>query len=118
MTEGSVRPPTQAVTVDEVAPGVHRIPLPLPGDALHSVNVYAIVHDERVTLVDVGWSYGPAFEVLEASLAAIAVDPGDIERVLVTHMHRDHYTLGMRLRERYGTRVLLGRGNSRRSRRF
>ena len=25
----------------EVAPGVHRIPLPLPGDALKAVNVYA-----------------------------------------------------------------------------
>ena len=26
----------------EVAPGVHRIPLPLPNDGLRAVNVYAV----------------------------------------------------------------------------
>src|SRR5580700_6317227 len=30
----------------EVAPGVHRIPLPLPSDALRAVNVYAIEDED------------------------------------------------------------------------
>src|ERR1700694_3466319 len=37
-----------------VAPGVHRIPLPLPGDSLRAVNVYAIEDDKRIVLVDSG----------------------------------------------------------------
>lgn len=106
----SVSSASAEAPVEEIAPGVHRIALPLPDDGLHAVNVYALEHDGRVTLVDAGWSYGPAFEMLENALESISLDPGCIDRVLVTHMHRDHYTLGMRLRRRYGTRVLLGRG--------
>ena len=42
------------------APGVHRIPLPLPTDGLRAVNVYAIETDEGLTLVDGGWAIGRA----------------------------------------------------------
>jgi glyoxylase-like metal-dependent hydrolase (beta-lactamase superfamily II) len=98
------------VLVDEVAPQIHRIPLPLPGDALHSVNVYAIVQDGDVTLIDAGWSHGPGLSVLEDALEKLGVGAEAVGRVLVTHMHRDHYTLGMALRGRYGTQILLGRG--------
>ena len=30
---------------ETVAPGVHRIPLPLPNDGLHAVNVYVLEQD-------------------------------------------------------------------------
>jgi len=96
--------------VETVAPGVHRIPLPLPGDGLTAVNVYALVHDGRVTLVDSGWSFGPGLDVLTDSLARLDIDLGQLDRVLVTHFHRDHLTLAFRLRELFGTRVLLGEG--------
>jgi glyoxylase-like metal-dependent hydrolase (beta-lactamase superfamily II) len=89
---------------------VYRIPLPLPEDGLTAVNVYALPHDGRVTLVDSGWSFGPGLDVLAAGLAALDLELGDIDRVLVTHMHRDHYTLGIRLRRLFGTKVLLGIG--------
>ena len=39
-----------------VAPGVHRIPLPLPMDGLKAVNVYALETDDGLTLVDAGWA--------------------------------------------------------------
>ena len=35
-----------------VAPGVHRIPLPLPNDGLRAVNVYAIESGDDLVLVD------------------------------------------------------------------
>lgn len=96
--------------VEQAAPGVHRIPLPLPGDALRAVNVYALVHDGRVTLIDSGWSFGPGLEVLETAMAELGCDLASIDRVLVTHLHRDHYTLAVRLRSLFGTRVLVGAG--------
>ncbi|ODT96270.1 MAG: MBL fold metallo-hydrolase [Pseudonocardia sp. SCN 72-86] len=34
----------------------------------------------------------------------------DVRRYLVTHSHRDHYTMGIELRRRFGSRVLLGAG--------
>ena len=82
----------------EVADGVHRIPLPLPGDGLKAVNVYAIEQPDGVVLVDSGWALGGAQEQLEQGLAAIDRDLGQVTRVLVTHVHRDHYELGLPLR--------------------
>ncbi|MEQ3553963.1 MBL fold metallo-hydrolase [Pseudonocardia nematodicida] len=92
------------------APGVHRIPLPLPSDGLRAVNVYAIADRDGWTLIDSGWAIEEARELLEKALAALGSGFGDVRRFLVTHAHRDHYTLASILRREYGTRVLLGAG--------
>ena len=36
---------------EQVAPGVHRVPLPLPMDGLRAVNVYAIRHGDEITVI-------------------------------------------------------------------
>lgn len=92
------------------APGVHRIPLPLPGDGLKAVNVYAIDQPDGIVLVDAGWALGDARADLESGLAALGHDLGSIRRILVTHVHRDHYELGMHLRRLFGARLALGIG--------
>src|SRR5689334_1645589 len=94
----------------EVAPGVHRIPLPLPTDGLRAVNVYAIESADGLVLVDSGWALDVAERQLEAALATIGHDFADIQRFLVTHVHRDHYTLGVSLRRIYGSKIALGIG--------
>ena len=94
----------------EVAPGIHRIPLPLPGDGLKAVNVYAIEQPDGVVLIDSGWAIGRAREQLEEGLAALDRDLGMVTRVLVTHVHRDHYELGMTLQRLFGARLALGIG--------
>lgn len=94
----------------EVAPGVHRIPLPLPNDGLRAVNVYAITDGDALTLIDGGWALDEAREQLNAGLRQIGAGLGDIRRFLVTHAHRDHYTQAVALRREYGSRVLLGEG--------
>src|SRR6476661_8757792 len=76
----------------EVAPGVHRIPLPLPGDALKAVNVYAIADGDGLVLVDGGWAMAESAALLERSLGEIGFRLADIREFLVTHVHRDHYT--------------------------
>lgn len=96
--------------VDEVAPGVVRIPLPLPGDGLRAVNVYILLGQGAVVAIDSGWSIPVARELLVRQLAVLELSPADIRRFLVTHIHRDHYTLGIALRREFGTRVELGAG--------
>ena len=93
-----------------VAEGVHRIPLPLPGDGLRAVNVYAIEDGSALTLVDSGWALAEARQRLETALAGIGHELGDVRRFLVTHVHRDHYTLAITVRRLFGSRVLLGAG--------
>jgi len=92
----------------EVAPGVHRIPLPLPFDGLKAVNAYAIETDDGLVMIDSGWSIDGSKERLERSLAGIGAGIGDVRRFLVTHVHRDHYTQAIALREVFGMKVALG----------
>lgn len=91
-----------------VAPGVHRIPLPLPEDGLRAVNVYALETPDGLTLVDGGWALDASREVLDRSLATIDRTVADIRSFLVTHVHRDHYTQAVALRAETGARVSLG----------
>ncbi|MET7395734.1 MBL fold metallo-hydrolase [Dactylosporangium sp. NPDC005572] len=93
-----------------IAPGIHRLPLPLRDDGLKGVNVYAIEDGDGVALIDGGWAIPEAFDVLAASLNSIGYRPADITRTFVTHAHIDHYTLAVWLRTEYGTPVAVGRG--------
>lgn len=93
----------------EVAPGVHRIPVPLPQDGLRAINVYAIVEDDGLVLVDTGWRHPDTVAALRAGLATLGSDGSDIKRVLATHCHYDHYGLTAYIRENSGAEILLGR---------
>jgi glyoxylase-like metal-dependent hydrolase (beta-lactamase superfamily II) len=91
-----------------VAPGVYRIPLPLPSDALRAVNVYAIDAAGGLVLIDSGWALANAQEQLERSLAKMGGGLPDVRKFLVTHLHRDHYTQAIEVRRLFGTPVALG----------
>ncbi len=94
-----------------VAPGVHRIPLPLPMDGLRAVNVYVIETGSGLTLVDGGWAIEEARSLLERCLADLGYAVSDITRFLVTHVHRDHYTQAVAIRREFGSHVSLGLGD-------
>ena len=91
-----------------MAPGVYRIPLPLPFDGLRAVNAYAIEASDGLVMIDSGWMLDATKEQLERSLGKIGAGFGDIRRFLVTHIHRDHYTQAIGLRRIFGMKVALG----------
>lgn len=91
-----------------VAPGVHRIPLPLPGDGLRAVNVYAIDDDGAIVLVDAGSGGTQSRATLEHGLATIGATLADVTQVLATHGHYDHYGLTRDVREASGALIALG----------
>lgn len=94
----------------EVHPGVYRIPLPLPNDGLRAVNVYALKEPDGLILIDSGWAFPGSAEHLLRALGSIGHDLSDIRRILVTHVHRDHYTQAVELRRLVGSKVGLGAG--------
>jgi glyoxylase-like metal-dependent hydrolase (beta-lactamase superfamily II) len=94
----------------EVAPGVHRVPLPLPNDGLRAVNVYVIVTDAGLVCVDAGWSIPESKALFVEALGSLGFALNDVTRFLVTHVHRDHYTQAVDVRRDVGSRVALGRG--------
>ena len=91
-----------------VADGIHRIPLPLPMDGLRAINVYVVETDTGLTLIDGGWAIQVARDLLERCLRDLGHGFGDIDRFLVTHVHRDHYTMATVLGHEYGAEVALG----------
>jgi glyoxylase-like metal-dependent hydrolase (beta-lactamase superfamily II) len=96
--------------VEDLGGGVHRIPLPLPMAGLKAVNVYALIDDQGVDLIDAGMGLANARERLTAGLKELGCELGDIRNFFITHVHRDHYTLAVDLRRsRYGS-ISLGVG--------
>ncbi|MGB8651842.1 MAG: MBL fold metallo-hydrolase [Mycobacteriales bacterium] len=94
----------------EVAPGVHRVPLPLPNDGLRAVNVYVLSTGAEVVCVDAGWAIPESRTLLVQALASLGFGLSDVSRFLVTHVHRDHYTQAVDVRREVGSRVGLGLG--------
>lgn len=93
-----------------VADGIWRIPLPLPMDGLKAINVYVIETEQGLTLVDGGWAIPQARELLERCLRDIGHTFTDLRRFLVTHIHRDHFTMATVLGHEFGADVSLGIG--------
>jgi glyoxylase-like metal-dependent hydrolase (beta-lactamase superfamily II) len=77
------------------------IPTPFP---VGPVNVY-LLEDEPLTLVDTGPSWPQALAELENALAAYGRRIEDLELVLLTHQHFDHFGLAGTVRERSGAEV-------------
>ncbi len=94
--------------VEDLGGGVHRIPLPLPGDALTAVNVYAITGEHGVDLIDAGMALVQARERLTAALGQLGYGLGDIRNFFITHIHQDHYTLAVELRTTLRGLIVLG----------
>jgi len=82
---------------------VHRIPMPVPWP-VGPVSAY-LVEAEPLTLVDAGINTPEGEAAFVSGLAAAGVAPRDIEQVIVTHAHPDHYGLVYMLQEAGDPRV-------------
>ncbi len=88
--------------VEKVRPGLWSIPVPIPDNPLRYVLVYLLELANGVALVDAGWNTEDAWQALNDGLAAAGGDISDVQAVLVTHIHPDHYGLAGRVREASG----------------
>jgi glyoxylase-like metal-dependent hydrolase (beta-lactamase superfamily II) len=93
----------------EIEPGVYQLQLPLPNSHLGYVNAYLAQGDKDngYLLVDTGWNTEEAFDSMKKQLAEIGTNFKDISRILVTHVHPDHYGLAGRLKQLSHAQVYL-----------
>ncbi len=75
----------------KVSKRIYQIPTPTPF-YVGPINAY-VIKDEPVTLVDSGVKTDEAEDALRSGLAEIGLTFGDIERIVITHAHLDHYGL-------------------------
>lgn len=83
---------------------VERIPIPTPF-GIGRVNCYAFTGD-GLALLDPGPRTDEAYAELAARLDDLGYAVADVERVLVTHSHLDHYGLANRVATESGADVL------------
>lgn len=96
--------------VEKIASNTYRIPLPLPEEGLAAVNTYALVDEQGVVLIDAGADTDASRAALQSGLNSFGCTLRDIRRILVTHLHYDHFAQAIALREDFGCAVELGIG--------
>ena len=79
-------------TYQAVAEGVYQLSLPLPF-ALRQVNCYLLWGETGWNIIDTGLNIPEARQVWLDTFAALGIGSGDIERIILTHTHPDHYGL-------------------------
>jgi glyoxylase-like metal-dependent hydrolase (beta-lactamase superfamily II) len=94
--------------IQEPAPGIRLITLPLPFELEH-VNVALVRLDEGYLLVDTGMAGSKSFHALESALDECEVHWTDIRTVLATHIHPDHVGCAPRVLASSGAKLLIHR---------
>jgi len=80
----------------EIAEGVHQLEVPMRRNPLGKT--YSYLLEGAATLIDTGVPTGDGFEALKDQLRKLGLALGNLERVIITHLHRDHIGLIDRIR--------------------
>src|SRR5256886_17544317 len=76
---------------------------------LKHVNVYLLRDGDAYTLIDTGLQTEESRQVLNQQLAGLKVPVKRINRILITHIHPDHFGLAGELRQRSGAELIIHR---------
>jgi glyoxylase-like metal-dependent hydrolase (beta-lactamase superfamily II) len=99
---GDLRRKREHGRADGVLPGVWRLRLPLPWPGVPHVNAFAIDGADGIVLVDTGIYEDGSLRELERALDEAGRRLEDIELLVCTHAHSDHYGLAGPIVERAG----------------
>ncbi|NWF77013.1 MAG: MBL fold metallo-hydrolase [Chloroflexi bacterium] len=91
----------------QILNGVHQIKTPCPRSASWSTNVYAIEGSDGHILVDSGWDSQESLWALQEGLKAAHLKLRDIKKVVITHIHPDHYGLSTKIKQICGAQVAI-----------
>ena len=80
----------------EIYPGIFKISLPFPGTQPGPINVY-LFPGEKVTLLDAGILSTAGY--LKRSLSEIGLNFSDIDQIVISHGHVDHYGAAQKIVE-------------------
>ena len=76
--------------ISKIADDIIQVQIPLPY-VLNIVNCYLLRGGDGWTLVDTGLNTAAARSQWKSALASLGIEPADIEKIVLTHMHPDHF---------------------------
>ncbi len=73
-----------------IAENIYQIRLPLPF-ALNHVNCYLLRDSDGWTMLDTGLNWPESQQAWQAAFAELQIDEKQLHRIILTHMHPDHF---------------------------
>ena len=87
--------------------GVHQIKTPCPRSSSWSTNAYVIEGSDGHILIDSGWDSQESLWAFQEGLRAANLKLRDIKKVVITHIHPDHYGLSTKIKQLCGAQVAI-----------
>jgi glyoxylase-like metal-dependent hydrolase (beta-lactamase superfamily II) len=88
--------------IRQLAPGIYQLWIPLSGAPmtdLDHMHAYLIQGVDGWWLLDTGWKAPDAYQALERAFQALEINFTDINTVLFSHCHPDHYGLAGKIKQ-------------------
>ena len=96
----------------EIVSGVHQLRIPFPEGMERQTNAYVIEGLKGNILVDCGWDSSEAVWAFREELRVDRLAFEDINWIVITHLHPDHYGLASKLRDLCSAKVIMHRGDA------
>ena len=93
----------------EIIAGVHQIRLPFPQGMSGYTNVYVVEGNNGNILIDSGWGDSEVIWAFREGLREDNLKFRDINWIVITHIHPDHYGLAGKLKELCGAELAVHR---------
>ncbi len=97
------------MAITQVLDGLYQIVVPTPF-AVGPVNCYVATTDP-ITLIDTGPRHDESRAALDAGLRELGLSQPDIQRIIITHAHADHYGLAAEIVRASGAELWTHRDN-------
>src|SRR5512135_711696 len=93
----------------QILKGLHQIVIPTPFK-VGPVNCY-VTATAPITLIDTGTKWDESRRALQTGLASLGLKIEDMQRIIITHAHADHYGLAAEIAQASGAQVWTHRHN-------
>jgi glyoxylase-like metal-dependent hydrolase (beta-lactamase superfamily II) len=98
--------------LEQIRDGLWSIPVPMPGNPLRYVLVYALALADGLAVIDAGWNCEKSWDALVSGINATGHAVSDVRYIAVTHLHPDHFGLAPRLRKASGAALAMHRNDA------
>ncbi|MFP3898478.1 MAG: MBL fold metallo-hydrolase [Dehalococcoidia bacterium] len=92
--------------------GVHQLKIPAPGNTSWQTNAYVLEGSNGHILVDSGWDSQESLWALQEGIKGANLKLRDVTKVVITHIHPDHYGLASKIKQVCGAQIALHRSDA------